>query len=89
MSNYDGLELMLDQAVDEKVYTIILKDTIHTNRPGEQERGINWEYDFRARSGKVFIKWDEFKPTFRGRPVEDTRPLDLKAIKRFSIMARR
>lgn len=39
--------------------------------------------------GKVFVAWDDLKPTYRGREKKDATPLDLKSIKRFTIMIRR
>lgn len=55
---------------------------------------ISWEYDFRGQGsqsggGKVFVSWDDLKPTYRGRAKKDAELLDLKNIKRFSIMMRR
>ena len=38
---------------------------------------------------KVFIPWDKFKPTYRGKEKKDAQPLNLKTIKRMSIMMRR
>lgn len=89
ISAYDGLELTIHQGFDGKLYTIILKDNSSLSNWPSEEGSINWEYDFRAESGNFLVKWDEFKPTFRGKPVEDARPLDLTAIKDFSIMVRR
>jgi hypothetical protein len=34
----------------------------------------------------VFVAWDDLKPMYRGREKKDSRPLDLKNIKRFNIM---
>lgn len=66
-----------------------MKDDTLSEWPGEREQTTNWEYDFRAVSTKVLAKWDEFRPTRRGKPVENAKPLDLGKIKSFSIMVRR
>lgn len=91
LSDYNGLEITLDRESDGKLYTIILKSDTVPKISGEEGRGtkINWEYDFRAGSGKVRVKWDDFKSTFRGKPVENPLPLDLSNITSLSIMARR
>lgn len=66
-----------------------MKDDTLSECPGEREQTTNWEYDFRAVSTKVLAKWDDFRPTRRGKPVENAKPLDLGKIKSFSIMVRR
>lgn len=35
------------------------------------------------------MAWNELKPLYRGREKKDVEPLDLKNVKRFSIMMRR
>lgn len=52
---------------------------------------MSWEYDFIAEKegGKVFVHWDDFKATYRGREKKDAKPLDLKHVKRISLMMRR
>ena len=94
VSRYDGLEIQIDSGTsDEKMYTITLKNEILPKRPdGREQSTVSWEYDFRARmarQGKVFVKWDDFKPTYRGKPVGDPEPLDLRRIRRVGIMVRR
>jgi hypothetical protein len=80
---------------DGKTYTFILKDTLLPKRPnGREQSTISWETDFTpggAQGGerKVFVPWDKLKPTDRGREKKDAEPLDLKNIKRCSIMMRR
>lgn len=90
LSDYDGVELNINGA-DGKVYTITLSDSILPKRPDGRERStLNWEYDFRADGPEsVFIKWDYFKPTYRGKSADATQPLDLKEIKKIGIMVRR
>lgn len=96
VSGYDGIEIRVDSG-DSKIYTITLKNEIPPKwlEKGEQST-VSWEYDFRARQPgaetmkeTVFVKWDDFKPTYRGKPVKYPEPLDLKRIRRFGIMIRR
>lgn len=42
-----------------------------------------------AHDKTVFIPWSSFNATYRGRPKKDAKPINLKKIKRFSIMMRR
>lgn len=77
---------------DEKQYTLTLKDELLPKSPnGREQSTVSWEYDFKSDSdgGKVYIHWDDFKPTYRGREKKDTKPLDLQHIKRISFMMRR
>lgn len=43
----------------------------------------------KAKTESVFIPWSNLKPTYRGKENHDADPLDLKSIKRMSIMMRR
>lgn len=91
LSAYDGLELILGPG-DGNTYTLTLKDEILPRRPdGRESSSISWEYDFRAdeRGSSFFVKWADLRATYRGRNVDDVRPLDLKGVKRFGIMIRR
>lgn len=79
---------------DGKAYTVNLKDEILPRRDDGRERSsVSWEFDMRLQAGEerriVFIKWSDFRPTYRGREVHDVEPLDLKRVKRFGIMVRR
>ncbi|PQE27334.1 CIA30 family protein [Rutstroemia sp. NJR-2017a WRK4] len=90
LSRFDGIQLDI-QAIDEKTYTFIIKDELLPRSPnGREQSTISWEYDFKgpADHGKIFVRWDDLKPTYRGREKKDAEPLDLKNIKRFSIMMR-
>lgn len=42
-----------------------------------------------AGSARVVIPFGEFKPTYRGKPKPDAKPLDLKNVERISFMMRR
>ncbi|KAJ5594289.1 uncharacterized protein N7459_000497 [Penicillium hispanicum] len=89
LSGYDGIELVIDRA-DNKVYTLTLKDEILPKRPDGRERSsLSWEYDFRAEGhGSIFVKWSDFRPTYRGKDRSDVEPLKLEHIRRFGIMVR-
>jgi hypothetical protein len=95
LSSYSGVELDIDTAnSDTKLYTLIVKDEKGLLPPrddGRERSGLSWEADFRAGcdKGKAAVKWEDFRPTYRGKEVRDVEPLDRKAIKRFSIMMRR
>lgn len=90
LSAYDGMELDVAES-DEKLYTLILKDELLPDRPDGRERSsLSWQADLRfVGSGKVVVRWKEFRPTYRGKEVDDADPLDLKSIKRLGIMMRR
>ncbi|KAF7155957.1 hypothetical protein CNMCM6106_007869 [Aspergillus hiratsukae] len=89
LSDADGLELGIAGS-DGKVYTLILKDKLLPRRPDGRERStISWEYNFRpAEKAVVRVKLGDLRATYRGREVEDAEPLDLKNVKRISIMIR-
>lgn len=86
----DGVELNLGSS-DHKRYTFSLTDEIGKRRPdGREQSALVWEYDFdTSETCKVRVPWKDLKPTYRGKSVEDARPLDLSRVKRFRIMARR
>jgi len=69
-----------------------LKDELLPKSPnGREQSTVSWEYDFKVEGtgGFVSVTWDEFKPTYRGREKKDVEPIDLKNIKRISLMMRR
>ena len=91
LSGYDGVELHIVPS-DRKRYTFSLTDEIPPRRPDAREQSaLVWEYDFCASEAgcEVRLIWKDLKPTYRGKLVEDARPLDLSHIKRFRIMIRR
>ena len=103
LSSFAGVELSIDPSQsNNNLYTLIFKD--HTLPPnpenGREQSTVSWEYDFSksnchvetgadSSSASIFIPWDHFRPTYRGKPCSDTRCLDLSGIKRISIMIRR
>ncbi|CCF43335.1 complex I intermediate-associated protein 30 [Colletotrichum higginsianum] len=88
LSQFDGLVLKVLQS-DSKKYTLTIKDEILPPREdGRDQSTISWEYDFVPGTGEVKISWDDFKPTYRGRPKPDAELLDVSNIKRISFMMR-
>lgn len=93
LSDYEAIDLDVGSA-DGKKYTLVLKDTILPKRPdGREQSTTSWEHDFRcAASGggrHVVLNFHDFQPTYRGRPQPQAPPLDLRSIKRISVMVRR
>jgi hypothetical protein len=97
---YDWLELLILNCYAEKRYTLILKDTLLSRDPdsGREQATISWECDFDlppqtvpgdVKNKIVFIPWSALNPTYRGKLKKDAKPIDLKKVKRFSIMMRR
>jgi hypothetical protein len=37
----------------------------------------------------LYVPWSELKPFYRGKPKDDAKDLDLKNVRRFSLMMRR
>ncbi|CAI7574514.1 unnamed protein product [Penicillium pancosmium] len=89
LSHHDGLEIIVDRA-DDKLYTLTLKNEILPKRSdGREQSSVSWEFDFRVERQKtIFVKWEDFRPTYRGKDKVDAEPLNLKNVKRFGIMVR-
>jgi hypothetical protein len=88
---YDGLLLDVKKS-DGKQYTLTLKDELLPKRPdGREQSTVSWEYDFKVGSegARVPVHWVDFKATYRGREKKDAKPLDLRSVKRISLMMRR
>ncbi|KAJ4160442.1 hypothetical protein NW754_003563 [Fusarium falciforme] len=91
LSQTEGLQLDLGAGNSEQKFTLTVKDTIPERREdGRDEAGVSWEVDFEppAEGGIIVKKWDEFRATYRGRDLDDPKPLDLGDIKRISLMMR-
>ncbi|KAG9234710.1 complex I intermediate-associated protein 30-domain-containing protein [Amylocarpus encephaloides] len=91
LSGYDGLLLHIAEA-DGKKYTLAVKDEILPKSPnGREQSTMSWEYEFEPKKDgeKIHLTWGELNPTYRGREKKDAEPLDLKRVKRFSLMMRR
>ncbi|KAL1791999.1 hypothetical protein ACET3X_009750 [Alternaria dauci] len=89
LSAYDGIYLDIGKH-DGKNYTLTLKDEILPLMPdGREQSSVSHEYDFESQNKLgLFVPWHAMKPMYRGREVEDPKPLDTKSVKRFSIMMR-
>ncbi|KAJ5769135.1 hypothetical protein N7520_003694 [Penicillium odoratum] len=94
LSHYDGLQIVLDEKhMDGKMYTITLKEEILPKRPdGREQSTVSWENDFYAKDaedGVLFLRFVDFRPTYRGKDKSpDEYVLDLTKIRRFGIMCR-
>lgn len=103
LSAFTGIELSIDPfQSDTNTYTLILKEHLLPPNPenGREQSTVSWEYDFSKSnflvnsgdnnsSATVFIPWDHFRPTYRGKPCSEMDRLKLGEIKRISIMIRR
>ena len=103
LSAFTGIELSIDPSKsDTNTYTLILKDHLLPPNPenGREQSTVSWEYDFsksnrrvnpehNSSSATVFIPWEQFRPTYRGKPCSETSRLNLGDIRRISIMIRR
>ncbi|KAJ9151274.1 Complex I intermediate-associated protein 30 [Pleurostoma richardsiae] len=96
LSGYDAIVLDVAEA-DGKRYTLTLKDTVLPRRgDGREQSTVSWEYDFvcgdstTAGEGaeKVVMRLVDFRPTYRGKPKPDAKPLDVRHVKRISFMMR-
>ncbi|KAL6244975.1 hypothetical protein RBB50_007750 [Rhinocladiella similis] len=102
LSAFTGIELSIDPSKsDTNTYTLILKDHLLPPNPenGREQSTVSWEYDFsksnrrvnpehNSSSATVFIPWEQFRPTYRGKPCSETSRLNLGDIRRISIMIR-
>jgi hypothetical protein len=93
LSAYDALLVGLGQS-DAKRYTLTLKDKVLPKRPdGREQSTVSWEYDFttthQGPHEQLRIAFGDLKPTYRGKSKPDATPLDLKNVKRISVMMRR
>ncbi|UNI18168.1 hypothetical protein JDV02_004452 [Purpureocillium takamizusanense] len=92
LRDYEGIIVAVagpDEA-DGKRYALTLKDSLPPPRDdGREQSGVSWEAEFVAKKpGDVKLRWDDFKPTYRGRPKHDAEPLNLGDIKRVGLMMR-
>lgn len=88
-----------------KVFTLILKDEGRGGKraDGRERAGVSWEVDFRVGGGEsrgetdggggegraVWVPWEEFKATYRGKEVEDAGELKKGEVRRIGFMMRR
>ncbi|EME49727.1 hypothetical protein DOTSEDRAFT_20147 [Dothistroma septosporum NZE10] len=98
LSDYAGIQIVVSKG-DKKRYTLNLKDELLPRDPdtGREQATISYECDFElppqaqpghATDRKVFIPWDSFNATYRGKLKKDAKPINLKSVKRLSIMMR-
>ncbi|KFH44105.1 hypothetical protein ACRE_051000 [Hapsidospora chrysogenum ATCC 11550] len=107
LSAHDGLLLelgALPAGADDhgcKRYTVTLKNQVTPRGENGRSRStLTWQAEFEhppgAAPSEVWLPWESFKPTYRGRPVDGApaaaaaaAPLDLHDVKRVGIMMRR
>ncbi|OJD38764.1 cia30 family protein [Diplodia corticola] len=96
IDGYDGIQIEIAES-DAKKYTFNIKNELLPPDPdtGREQSTISYEYDFVApptnmtgATSTVFVPWEDFKATYRGREDPDAPPIDLTDIKRFSVMTR-
>lgn len=90
LSNYDGIALDIWEG-DGKKYTFSLKDLLlPPTEDGREQSVVSWDHDFTVSQNGACLKlyWSDFKPTFRGKEHNETAPLNLSQIRRFSLMIR-
>ncbi|KAL8964610.1 MAG: hypothetical protein Q9183_004337 [Haloplaca sp. 2 TL-2023] len=101
LSRFDGIEVDVE-AGDGKTYTLILKDELPESQrdDGRERAGVNWEAEFKASSSgansegaeasslKVWLPWDSFKATYRGKDKKDAGELKTGEIRRIGFMMR-
>ncbi|KAK8166814.1 complex I intermediate-associated protein 30-domain-containing protein [Phyllosticta citrichinensis] len=100
LEGYDGIqiEVVNNADTDDKKYTFNIKNQLLPRDPdtGREQSTISYEFDFdftdssvgRNQTIALFIPWNEFRATYRGREDRNAPKIDLKNIKRFGIMIR-
>jgi hypothetical protein len=86
--------IILDIAkTDGKRYVFVCKDDVQPKRPdGREQSTVSWEADFKPDvgfQGKLQLRLQDFKPTYRGKPKPDAEPIDWSKVRRLSILMRR
>ncbi|KAL1625283.1 hypothetical protein SLS54_003371 [Diplodia seriata] len=96
IDGYDGIQIEIAKS-DTTKYTFNIKNELLPPDPdtGREQSTISYEYDFvapspntTAASSTIFIPWDQFKATYRGREDPDAPPVNLTDVKRFGVMTR-
>lgn len=92
LAQYDGLALDIADVdtTGPHSFTLNLKTTKPEYRDdGRRQSSIVYEGDFTLeKAGRVTLKWDSFKATYRGKRVDDAPPLDASHIHELSFMCR-
>ncbi|KAL3420844.1 complex I intermediate-associated protein 30 [Phlyctema vagabunda] len=91
LSAYDGILISVELS-DAKQYTLTVKDQVVPAVNGSDRSTISWEHVFSSEATEeprdAFVPWSSLVATYRGRNLTDPEPLDLKSIKRISLMMR-
>ncbi|KAF2833214.1 CIA30-domain-containing protein [Ophiobolus disseminans] len=89
LSAYSGIHLDLGNS-DGMRYTFLIKDEIlPVDEGGREQSTISYEYDFTdAGAEGLYVPWSSLKPTYRGKEKYNAKKVNLKNVKRFSIMSR-
>ncbi|RFU73032.1 hypothetical protein TARUN_9227 [Trichoderma arundinaceum] len=96
LRGYDAGIVVAVARADGKRYALTLKDEIPPRSgDGREDAGVSWEAEFVVSQDgsdydlkNVYLPWSAFKPTYRGRPKPDAKPLDLSNVKRVGLMMR-
>jgi hypothetical protein len=84
-NSFNGIYLKLD-SVDEKRYSVNLVNQFPENRgDGRKKSQINYKATFIPQSNVIYLKWNDFKPNFRGKPV-NAPPLNQNEICGLNLM---
>lgn len=91
LSRYDGIVIDVTESSDHKRYALTIKDNVPSRRgDGRLKSTVTWEAEFTpSGSDQIFLPWDDFKATYRGKDRPDEKPLDLTNIRRMGLMMRR
>ncbi|PHH81527.1 hypothetical protein CDD82_588 [Ophiocordyceps australis] len=92
LRDYEGIVVSIagPDAADGKRYALTVKDELPPlGHDGREQASVSWEAQFTAhKPGDVKLAWDDFKPTYRGRPKHDCKPLNRGDIQRIGLMMR-
>lgn len=91
LSHWEGIVIDVAESSDGKRYALTIKDNVPPRREdGRLKSTVTWEAEFKPNGpGKIFLGWDDFKATYRGKDRPDEKPLDRANIQRIGIMMRR
>lgn len=72
--------------------TLTVSNELPAKRPDSRNKStLNYEYSFDTpETGplKKFVPWSEFRPFYRGKEVDDAKPLETERVRRWSFMMR-
>ena len=90
LRGYEGVEVEWAEG-DGKVYTLVLKDEVQGERgDGRARSGVCWEVEVRCvgEGGRMWLPWEGFRPTYRGREWPGAGELKTGGIVRVGVMMR-